>query len=63
MNQLARRALYAKHVATNLTAIAGMGLRNGPIKTLRDLNRYPWMKILLQANLLNEKFGFCGATG
>ena len=57
MNQLARRALYAKHVATNLTAIAGMGLRNGPIKTLRDLNRYPWMKILMQANLLNEKFG------
>lgn len=57
MNQLARRALYTKHVASNLAAIAGMGLRNGPVKTLRDLKQYPWMKTLLRANLLNNKFG------
>ncbi len=57
MNQITRRALYTKHVAANLSAIAGMALRNGPLKTLRDLKRYPWMKVLLRANLLNQKFG------
>lgn len=57
MNQIARRALFTKHVTANLAAMAGMALRNGPIKTLRDLQRYPWMKVLLRANLLNDKFG------
>jgi benzoyl-CoA reductase/2-hydroxyglutaryl-CoA dehydratase subunit BcrC/BadD/HgdB len=55
---LVRSALYTKHTISNWTAIAGMGFRNGLYKTLfQDLRRYPWMKILLRANLLNNKFG------
>jgi len=57
MNRIARTALNTQHFASNLKAIAGMALRNGPIKTLRSLERYPWMKVLLRANLLIEKFG------
>ncbi len=57
MNKIYRSALYAKYLASNWIAIAGMGLRNGPIKTVRDIQRYPWMKVLLRANLLMDKFG------
>ena len=56
MNSLARRALLSKHLVSNWLVIAGMGLRNGPIKTLRYMDRYPWMRVLLRANLLNRKF-------
>ncbi len=57
MNRFARKALYTKHQASNLAAVAGMGLKNGPINILQSFKQYPWMKTLLQANrLLLEKF-------
>ena len=39
-----------------MMAVAGMGLKNGPIKTLRNMDRYPWMKVLLKGNQLIDKF-------
>lgn len=58
MNRLRRNYLHASFVAGNWTAIAGMALRNGLFKTLaKDMPRYPWMKTLLRANLLLNKFG------
>ncbi|MFO8049566.1 MAG: 2-hydroxyacyl-CoA dehydratase family protein, partial [Desulfosudaceae bacterium] len=57
MNKLARTAHYSRFWIPNYLRMGRMITKAGPLKTYRDLRQYPWMKVLLQANLLHDKFG------
>ncbi|MFP4039093.1 MAG: 2-hydroxyacyl-CoA dehydratase subunit D [Desulfosudaceae bacterium] len=57
MNKLARTAHYSRFWTSNYLRMGRMITKAGLFKTYRDLQQYPWMKVLLQANLLHDKFG------
>ncbi len=48
--------LSAGYKAANLARFGQMGWKRGPLQTLRDFQRYPWMKSMAGANGLHEMF-------
>lgn len=48
------RAIYAKYWATNVAKLGLMGLRQGPLRMYREMQRYPWLSILLQINEMHD---------
>jgi len=48
------RLVSAGYKAANLYRIGHLGWKRGPLQTLRDFRRYPWLKSMTQANRLHE---------
>lgn len=44
------RAVHARYRAVNWAAIGMMGLKNGPLRLLRQMRRYPWLRNMMKAN-------------
>jgi len=57
MNSLYRSALRTRYKFFDWLAKARLALHNGPVKTLLDLKRFPWMKTLISSDSLYNKFG------
>lgn len=48
---------YCRYWLMTWFKIVPLVLKNGPLKTLRDIKRYPWLGIMLKVNRLLSKFG------
>jgi len=44
--------VYCRYSLVNWARIAALVVRHGPVATIRDIRRYPWILVLLQVNSL-----------
>lgn len=48
--------VYCRYSLVNWARIAALVVRHGPVSTIRDIRRYPWILVLLQVNSLLWRF-------